>query len=112
MSDRQEQTGNASDSINRRGFLGAGAGIAVAASIGQGGDASAQSKAVETKSALLPKRKLGRTGVEVSILFMKQQGLKQPDGAPVKDLNDVFLMEPARREAFIGDLVRGEGGAS
>jgi uncharacterized protein len=68
MSDQQDRASNASDSINRRGFLGTGAGIAVAASIGQGGDASAQTKPDETKSALLPKRKLGRTGVEVSIL--------------------------------------------
>jgi aryl-alcohol dehydrogenase-like predicted oxidoreductase len=68
MSDQQDQPGNKTCSIHRRGFLGASAGVAVAASIGQGSTASAQTKSDPAKSALLPKRKLGRTGVEVSIL--------------------------------------------
>jgi len=68
MSDQQDQAENTACSINRRGFLGAGAGIAVAASIANGGEARAQTEAKATQSALLPKRKLGRTGVEVSML--------------------------------------------
>ena len=36
MSDQQHQSGNGNCSINRRGFLGTGAGIAVAASLGAG----------------------------------------------------------------------------
>ena len=55
-------------SINRRGFLGASAGVAAAASLGRGGEAGAQTAPADRQSAVLPKRKLGRTGVEVSIL--------------------------------------------
>jgi hypothetical protein len=68
MSDQQDQAINGACSIDRRGFLGAGAGIAVAASIARGVQASAQPEAKAPQAALLPKRKLGRTGVEVSIL--------------------------------------------
>ena len=68
MSDQQDHADNGACSINRRGFLGASAGVAVAASLSHGGEASAQTGGKSTKSALLPKRKLGRTGVEVSIL--------------------------------------------
>ena len=68
MSDQQDQANNGACSINRRGFLGAGGGIAVAASLAHGGEARAQTTSKATQPALLPKRKLGRTGVEVSIL--------------------------------------------
>jgi uncharacterized protein len=76
MSDQQDRANNAFNSINRRGFLGAGAGIAVAASVSHPGDASAQDASAAPKAKLLPKRKLGRTGVEVSILNF---GTFQPD---------------------------------
>ncbi len=68
MSDQQDQAVNGACSINRRGFLGAGAGIAVAASLVHGGEAGAQAEAKAPQAPLLPKRKLGRTGVDVSIL--------------------------------------------
>ena len=70
MTDPQDQAPNGVCSINRRGFLGASAGIAAAASLGQTQDAAAQAQAAgeATQSAILPKRKLGRTGVEVSML--------------------------------------------
>jgi aryl-alcohol dehydrogenase-like predicted oxidoreductase len=55
--------------MNRRGFLGAGAGsLAGAAILGQSAGAQAQEKARATGSAVLPKRTLGRTGVDVSML--------------------------------------------
>ncbi len=75
MSDQQDQAPQGDCSIHRRGFLGAGAGIAVAASLGSGSEAEAQD-AEKAKSTSLPKRKLGRTGVEVSILNF---GTYQPD---------------------------------
>ncbi len=55
-------------SINRRGFLGATAGVAAATSLGAGAKPQAQTAPAEKQSAVLPKRKLGRTGVDVSIL--------------------------------------------
>ena len=61
------QAGNGACSFNRRGFLGTGAAVAVAASVvlrRETGGADAP----KTPSALLPKRMLGRTGVEVSML--------------------------------------------
>jgi uncharacterized protein len=67
MSDEQDQAQSEACSINRRGFLGTGAGIAVVASLGHAGEAPAQT-GTTAQPALLPKRKLGRTGVEVSIL--------------------------------------------
>jgi aryl-alcohol dehydrogenase-like predicted oxidoreductase len=55
--------------INRRDFLGAGAGaVAVAGAVGTGSEASAQTGSQASKSTVLPKRTLGRTGVEVSML--------------------------------------------
>jgi aryl-alcohol dehydrogenase-like predicted oxidoreductase len=59
--------------MDRRGFLGAGAGaVAAAAALGESRPAAAQQSAKaagkETESAVLPKRKLGKTGVEVTIL--------------------------------------------
>jgi uncharacterized protein len=67
MHDEQDVAG----SINRRGFMGTGAGAVAAASVvGIGGETVAQTapKSKTTQSAELPKRKLGRTGVEVSML--------------------------------------------
>src|SRR4051812_38491689 len=56
--------------IDRRGFLGAGAGALAAATLGDGQppapQATTQTKAVQ--AAELPKRAPGRTGIEVSIL--------------------------------------------
>jgi aryl-alcohol dehydrogenase-like predicted oxidoreductase len=55
--------------INRRDFLGAGAGaVAVAGAVGIGSEASAQTGSQASNSTVLPKRILGRTGVEVSML--------------------------------------------
>jgi uncharacterized protein len=67
MQDQQDPTG----SINRRGFLGTGAGALAAASafgIGRETVGQTEPKSKTTQSALLPKRTLGRTGVEVSML--------------------------------------------
>jgi predicted aldo/keto reductase-like oxidoreductase len=75
VTDERDQTPNEARSVNRRGFLGTGAGIAAAASLGHGGEVSAQPTSKATP-APLPKRKLGRTGVEVSILNF---GTYQPD---------------------------------
>jgi predicted aldo/keto reductase-like oxidoreductase len=68
MSDLEDQGPKGAGSIDRRGFLGASAGVAFAASIVPSGEARAQAAGQDTKSAVLPKRKLGRTGVDVSIL--------------------------------------------
>jgi predicted aldo/keto reductase-like oxidoreductase len=77
MSDHhQDQACDGACSINRRGFLGTSAGIAAAASLGHGGEVEAQTAAKTTQSTPLLKRKLGRTGVEVSILNF---GTYQPD---------------------------------
>ncbi len=55
--------------LDRRGFLGAGAGaLAAAATLGAGRPAAAQQAGGETASAPLAKRKLGKTGVEVTML--------------------------------------------
>src|SRR4051794_25645637 len=55
--------------IDRRGFLGTGAGaLAAAATLGPGRPAAAQATTKSTQAAELPKRTLGRTGVEVTIL--------------------------------------------
>jgi aryl-alcohol dehydrogenase-like predicted oxidoreductase len=67
MQDQQDPIG----SINRRGFLGTGASaLAAASAIGVGRETLGQTepKSKTTQSALLPKRTLGRTGVEVSML--------------------------------------------
>ncbi len=76
MSDQHDQAPSGACATNRRGFLGTSAGIAVAASVAQAGIASAQEAAGASKTKALPKRKLGRTGVEVSILNF---GTYQPD---------------------------------
>ena len=69
MHDRGDSNRDETAEMNRRGFLEAGAGgLAAAAILGQVTGAQAQEKAKATGSAVLPKRTLGRTGVEVSIL--------------------------------------------
>jgi uncharacterized protein len=69
MHDQKDQAPDLARTIDRRGFLGAGAGVAAAASLFAGGSpAVAQDAAKPVEAALLPKRKLGKTGVEVSIL--------------------------------------------
>jgi uncharacterized protein len=58
-------------SINRRGFIGTSAGaLAAVSAVGAGGVTAGQTepKSKATQSAVLPKRTLGRTGVEVSML--------------------------------------------
>jgi uncharacterized protein len=67
MHDEQDLAG----SINRRGFLGSGAGaLAAASAVGTSRESAAQTepKSKTTQSTVLPKRTLGRTGVEVSML--------------------------------------------
>ena len=67
MHDEQDLAGP----INRRGFLGTGAGaLAAASAVGIGRETAGQTepKSKTTQSAVLPKRTLGRTGVEVSML--------------------------------------------
>jgi aryl-alcohol dehydrogenase-like predicted oxidoreductase len=65
MHDEQDLAGP----INRRGFLGTGTGaLAVASAVGMGHATAAQSGSKTTQSAILPKRMLGKTGVEVSML--------------------------------------------
>jgi aryl-alcohol dehydrogenase-like predicted oxidoreductase len=76
MSDQHDQAPSGACATNRRGFLGTSAGIAVAASVAQAGVTSAQEASGASKTKALPKRKLGRTGVEVSILNF---GTYQPD---------------------------------
>ncbi len=67
MSDQSEGT---SLSIDRRGFLEAGAGALAAAAIaGEGTTSNAQAQAPD-QPPVLPKRPLGRTGVEVSMLSL------------------------------------------
>ena len=76
MSDQHDQAPSGACATNRRDFLSTSAGIAVAASVAQAGVASAQEAGTASKTKALPKRKLGRTGVEVSILNF---GTYQPD---------------------------------
>jgi len=65
----QDQASDVASRMDRRGFLGAGAGaLAVAASLGDGNQVAAQATSKSTQSAVLPKRTLGRTGVDVTIL--------------------------------------------
>ena len=65
----QDQAPDRDSSINRRGFLGTGAAaLAVASCLGDGPEAAAQTSSQTTRPAVLPKRILGRTGVEVSML--------------------------------------------
>ena len=50
MSDQQDQAADGACSINRRGFLGTSAGIAAAASLGQGGEARSPDRAPRRRS--------------------------------------------------------------
>ena len=56
--------------IDRRGFLGAGAGVLAAGSLGEGLPAAAGATMNTAQADELPKRPLGRTGVQVSILSL------------------------------------------
>jgi aryl-alcohol dehydrogenase-like predicted oxidoreductase len=61
----REQRADLTGPIDRRGFLGTGAGaLAAAATLGEGQPVAAQT----TPPAVLPKRPLGRTGAQVTIL--------------------------------------------
>jgi uncharacterized protein len=71
MHDCREENRDESIEVNRRGFLEAGAGtLAAAAVLGQVTEAGAQDKEKAPRAAAMPKRVLGRTGVEVSILTL------------------------------------------
>jgi len=65
----REEFANLTGEVDRRSFLGTGASaVAAAATLGAPAQAAAQPATKTTQSAELPKRALGRTGVEVSIL--------------------------------------------
>jgi predicted aldo/keto reductase-like oxidoreductase len=70
----QDQGSGQAGGMDRRGFLGAGAGALAAATMAGPGLASAgqapqdAANARATRSAVLPKRKLGKSGVEVTML--------------------------------------------
>jgi aryl-alcohol dehydrogenase-like predicted oxidoreductase len=64
----QEEFADLAGRINRRGFMGTSAGALAAATLGDSHPAAAQATTKTTQSAVLPKRTLGRTGVEVTIL--------------------------------------------
>jgi len=67
----QDQAPDLPSSINRRGFLGTGAAaLAVASGSGDRPAAAAQTSPATTQPVVLPKRMLGRTGVEVTILTL------------------------------------------
>jgi aryl-alcohol dehydrogenase-like predicted oxidoreductase len=71
MHQEHDQARERAGQVSRRGFLESGSGalaVAAALSHGAGTAAGAQTKSQTSKAALLPKRTLGRTGVEVSIL--------------------------------------------
>jgi hypothetical protein len=71
MHDRRDVVRDEPMEMNRRGFLETGAGALTAATVlGAVPDALAQDKDKGPHSAALPKRVLGRTGVEVSILTL------------------------------------------
>jgi predicted aldo/keto reductase-like oxidoreductase len=66
---REQTTEDPSREMNRRDFLEAGAGsLAAATVLGQGSTARVEGEPKSTRPVVLPKRTLGRTGVEVSIL--------------------------------------------
>jgi uncharacterized protein len=65
----QDQAPDLASSLNRRGFLGTGAAALAAAScIGDVQEAVAQETPKPAPATALPKRTLGRTGIEVTIL--------------------------------------------
>jgi predicted aldo/keto reductase-like oxidoreductase len=69
MSEFRDAAREVASEVNRRGFLEAGAGTLVAATaLGQAGAAIADEKTKAPNPGVLPKRVLGKTGVEVSIL--------------------------------------------
>jgi aryl-alcohol dehydrogenase-like predicted oxidoreductase len=71
MHDEKDQASEPAGAINRRGFLGTGASaLAVASSLGNVREAAAGTTARSTQSGVLPKRMLGRTGIEVTILTL------------------------------------------
>jgi aryl-alcohol dehydrogenase-like predicted oxidoreductase len=64
----REEFADPTGRIDRRGFLGTGAGALAAAALGSGQPTAAGAATEATQVAELPKRPLGRTGVSVSIL--------------------------------------------
>jgi aryl-alcohol dehydrogenase-like predicted oxidoreductase len=65
----REHTADPTNRTDRRAFLGTGAGaLAAAATFGEGQHAAAQAPPPTTRAGELPKRPLGRTGVDVTIL--------------------------------------------
>lgn len=69
MQDEHDQPPDTAGPVNRRDFLGTGAGaLAVTSVLANGPEAAAQAASKNAQEVVLPKRPLGRTGVEVSIL--------------------------------------------
>jgi aryl-alcohol dehydrogenase-like predicted oxidoreductase len=71
MHDLERQPVELAGDLSRRGFLGTGVSagaLAAASSLAEGRAGTAQAEAKAVQSAPLPKRTLGRTGVQVSIL--------------------------------------------
>jgi aryl-alcohol dehydrogenase-like predicted oxidoreductase len=69
MIDQSDRESHPGAPIDRRSFLGAGAGVlATTAALGTGSSALGLTAAPDTKVPLITKRVLGRTGVEVSML--------------------------------------------
>ncbi len=69
MHDQHDQPPDTARPVNRRDFLGTGAGaLAVTSVLSSAPEAAAQAASKDTQPAVLPTRTLGRTGVEVSIL--------------------------------------------
>ena len=64
----REQHADLTGPIDRRGFLGTSAGAVAAATLAEGAPAAAQTTTA-SPPAVLPKRPLGRTGVQVTILI-------------------------------------------
>ncbi len=105
MHDQHDQPRESARPVNRRDFLGTGAGaLAVASALGNGQEAAAQAASKNTQSAALPKRTLGRTGVEVTILNLgtwKSVGLDRilrfawANGVRYVDTARVYGSEPA-----------------
>ncbi len=65
-----EESTDLRNQLNRRGFLGSGAGALAAATLGEGPPAAPEVGTTPSQPAELAKRPLGRTGVQVSMLSL------------------------------------------
>jgi uncharacterized protein len=65
-----EESTDLRNQLNRRGFLGTGAGALAATTLGEGPPAAPGARTTPSQPAELAKRPLGRTGVQVSMLSL------------------------------------------